>query len=187
MSHVPPGVRCSLTCVLLVAVAGCGEQQAGAGSGRAGEPITTGLVADLQKSGFQVNPGYATLYTEQDCKDATYPKLKNCLLNNPAAPYVSPVVKTWPDEYVDPATVNAFGRTRSGYSATYRLDPRDAIVLYGKMPPPGRYMSLQSWEFSRRGQWKTSDAPDGRRSAGQIGHRRQPGTPQKKGDVNCHL
>lgn len=68
-----------------------------------------------------------------------------------------PVVKTWPNEYVDPATVNVFGRTRPGYTTTYRLDPRDAIVLYGKMPPPGRYMGLQTWEFSRRGQWKASD------------------------------
>ena len=44
-----------------------------------------------------------------------------------------------PDEFVDAATVNAFGRTRRGYSATYRLDPREAIIVLGELPPPGRY------------------------------------------------
>lgn len=83
--------------------------------------------------------------------------LKNCFANNPAAPYVTPVVKTWPGEYVNPAAVNAFGRTRPGYTTTYRLDPRDAIVMYGKMPPPGRYMGLQTWEFSQHGRWKARD------------------------------
>jgi hypothetical protein len=79
--------------------------------------------------------------------------LKNCLANNPAAPWVAPIVKTWPDEYVDPAAVNAVGKVPSGYTGTYRLDPRDAIVVYGEMPPPGHYMSLQTWEFSQNGRW----------------------------------
>ncbi|MGW2745410.1 hypothetical protein [Streptomyces sp. NPDC001450] len=143
--------------MMLIAASGCGRPQTGAKSGAAGDAITAGLVADLQKSGFQVNSGYPWLYTQQDCKDYTYPLLKNCLANNPAAPYVTPVVKTWPNEYVDPATVNALGRTRPGYTTTYRLDPRDAVVIYGKMPPPGRYMGLQTWEFSQWGQWKASD------------------------------
>ena len=42
--------------------------------------------------------------------------LKNCLQANPAAPYVMPVVKSWPDEYVDPAMVNAFVETDPGFS-----------------------------------------------------------------------
>lgn len=167
MGHVAPRVWYSLTCMVLLALSGCGRHQAGAGNGTSGDAFTTGLVAGLRKSGFQVNPGYARLYTQQDCKVATYPLLKNCLLNNPAAPYVAPVVKTWPNEYVDPAMVNAFGRTKPGYTTAYRLDPRDAIVLYGKMPPPGRYMGLQTWESSRRGQWKTSDYLTWERTAGR--------------------
>ncbi|MFF9166915.1 MULTISPECIES: hypothetical protein [unclassified Streptomyces] len=146
-----------LTFVILLAVAGCGQYRAGAGADPAGDTIGTRLVADLRKNGFQVSPGYPRLYTEEDCERYTYPKLHNCYANNPAAPYVVPVVKTWPGEYVDPATVNAFGPTRAGYSSTYRLDPRDALVLYGKMPPPGRYMGLQTWEFSQRGRWSDSD------------------------------
>ncbi|MGW3266412.1 hypothetical protein [Streptomyces sp. NPDC001056] len=157
MGHVAPRVWYSLMCVMLLAVAGCGRHQPGAGEDTAGDAMTTGLVADLQKNGFRVNPGYARLYTQQDCKDFTYPRMRNCYANNPAAPYVTPVVKTWPNEYVDPAVVNAFGSMRPGYTSTYRLDPRDAVVMYGKMPPPGRYMGLQTWEFSQDGHWKASD------------------------------
>jgi len=119
--------------------------------------FTERLVADLTASGFQVSQGYPKLYTMQDCIDYTYPSLKNCFLANPAAPYVTPVVKSWPDEYVDPATVNAFVETEPGYSSTYRLDPREAIVMFGEMPPPGRYMGLQTWEFSQHGKWKRQD------------------------------
>ena len=121
------------------------------------DEFTERLIRDLTEKGFQVSEGQAKPYTLQDCIDRTYPSLKNCFLANPAAPYVTPVVKTWPDEYVDPATVNAFVETDPGYSVTYRLDPREAIVMYGQMPPPGRYMGLQTWEFSEHGKWKRKD------------------------------
>jgi hypothetical protein len=121
------------------------------------DPFTKTLIDNLKQSGFQVSQGYPKLYTLQDCIDHTYPSLKNCFLANPAAPYVIPVVQSWPDEYVDPATVNAFVETEPGYSATYRLDPGEAIVMYGQMPPPGRYMGLQTWEFSEHGKWKSKD------------------------------
>lgn len=120
-------------------------------------PFTEALVRDLTASGFQVSQGVPKLYTFQDCIDHTYPSLKSCFLANPAAPYVMPVVKSWSDEYVDPAMVNAFVETEPGYSATYRLDPREAIVMFGKMPPPGRYMGLQTIEFSQPGTWKPKD------------------------------
>ncbi len=130
-------------------------------SARAAAPapddFTKALIGDLEQNGFQVSQGYPKLYTLQDCIDHTYPAFKNCFQANPAAPYVVPVVKSWPDEYVDPATVNAFVDTEHGYSATYRLDPREAIVIYGQMPPPGRYMGLQTWLFSQHGKWKTKD------------------------------
>ena len=119
--------------------------------------FTRRLVGDLRKSGFQTRRGYPHLYTFDDCQAYTYPLLKNCFGNNPAAPYVVPVVKSWPKEYVDPATVNAFGQTRRGYSTTYRLHRREAIVIHGRMPPPGRYMGLQTFEFSQQGRWKAAD------------------------------
>jgi len=116
-----------------------------------------GLIHSLKMSGFQVTQGYPKLYTFEDCIDYTYPGLKNCILANPAAPYVLPVVKFWPDEYVDPAMVNAVVETAPGYGPTYHLDPREAIVIYGKMPPPGRYLGLQTFEFSEHGKWKPKD------------------------------
>ncbi len=115
------------------------------------------LVRDLTGRGFQVSEGDVMQYTFQDCIDNTYPSLKNCFLANPAAPYVTPVVKSWPDEYVDPTMVNAFVKTEPGYSSTYRLDPREAILIFGQMPPPGRYMGLQTWAFSQHGKWKPKD------------------------------
>lgn len=169
MASIAPRVRSSLMCVMLLTAAGCGQYQdrAVSESAAAGDPITTGLVAALKKSGFQVNPGYPQLYTQEDCKHYTYPVLKNCLLNNPAAPYVTPVVKSWPTEYVDPATAAAFGPMRPGYSGTYRLEPRDALVVYGKMPPPGRYMSLQTWQFSQEGRWRAGEYRTWERTTGR--------------------
>jgi len=58
---------------------------------------------------------------------------------------------------MDPALVNAFVETDPGETVTYRLDPREAIVIYGQMPPPGRYMGLQTFEWSQHGKWKSKD------------------------------
>ncbi|WES63823.1 hypothetical protein P0L94_15290 [Microbacter sp. GSS18] len=107
------------------------------------------VIRDLEKQGYEVSVGYPLLYTQDLCDRYTYETFHNCFANNPASPYVIPVVKSWPDEYVDPSTVNGFGKTRPGYSATYRLDEREAIVILGEMPPEGRYMGLQSWVFSQ--------------------------------------
>ena len=109
--------------------------------------FTKTLVGDLAGSGLEVTQGYPRLWTMDDCSEG-YPVTFNCYGNNPASPYVVSAVKPWPEEYVDPATADAYGRTRPGYSTTYRLDPREAIVLFGTMPPPGKYMSLQSYVFT---------------------------------------
>lgn len=124
------------------------------------DPHTESLVNCLQGNGFQINDGYTMLCSTDPvttCKDYTYPALNSCLGLNPAAPYVVAVVKSWPNEYVEPLTINAFGPVRPGYSPIYRLDPREAIVIYGLMPPPGKYMGLQTWEWSQRGRWKPKD------------------------------
>jgi len=107
------------------------------------------LIRDLRGRGLEVTVGYPRLYTQADCA-SSYEVFRNCFGNNPASPYVMPVVKSWPDEYVDPAMVNGFGRTRPGYSATYRLDPREAIIVFGRMPPPARYLGLQTWMFGTK-------------------------------------
>lgn len=112
-----------------------------------GNRFTKALVDDLTGDGLEVTQGYPRLWTMEDCKDG-YPVTFNCYGNNPASPYVVSAVKPWPDEFVDPATADAYGRVRPGYSTTYRMDPREAIVFFGTMPPPGRYMGLQSYVFT---------------------------------------
>jgi hypothetical protein len=114
------------------------------------------LIGDLRGRGLEVTVGYPRVYTQADCA-SSYEVFRNCFGNNPASPYVMPVVKSWPDEYVDPAMANGFGRTRPGYSATYRLDPREAIIVFGRMPPPARYLGLQTWMFGNK--WARVIAP----------------------------
>ena len=122
--------------------------------------FTKKLVGYLRKRGFQVNPGYPLLYSKDPaatCNDYTYPALKSCFGANPVAPYVVAAVKSWSDEHVGPTPVNAFGPLRRGYTTTYRLGPREAIVIYGQMPPPGRYIGLQTYDWSQPGHWKAKD------------------------------
>jgi hypothetical protein len=137
---------------------------AGAVVNRASEPSVspsgldpTTLSGELRASGFRVNPGYPMLYAGDACATYTYPAMKSCFGNNPVSPYVIPVVKAWPNEHVGPTPANVFGPVRAGYVPTYRLGPRDAIVVYGKMPPPGKYMALQTYEWSQPGHWKAKD------------------------------
>jgi hypothetical protein len=114
------------------------------------------FIRELRSSGLEVSVGYPTLWDEADCS-YSYPVYYNCFGNNPAAPYVVPVVKLWPEEYVDPSMVNGLGRTRPGYSVTYRLDPREAIVFFGRMPPPARYIGLQTWIWTTG--WVSATSP----------------------------
>jgi hypothetical protein len=111
------------------------------------ERFTKTLVGDFGRSGFEVTRGYPHLWTMDDCEH-TYPATLNCYANNPASPYVVAAVQPWPEEFVDPTIANVYGKTKRGYSSTFRLDPREALVIFGQMPPPGRYMGLQSYVFS---------------------------------------
>jgi len=114
------------------------------------------LIGELRSNGLEISVGYPKLWTEADCT-YNYLVYHNCFGNNPAAPYVLLVVKSWPEEYVDPAMENGMVRTRPGYSATYRLDPREAIVVFGRMPPPARYMGLQTYIWTTG--WVNADPP----------------------------
>jgi hypothetical protein len=117
------------------------------GAKPASEQFTRALIGDFGRSGFEVTRGYPHLWTMDDCEH-TYPATLNCYANNPASPYVVAAVEPWPEEFVDPTTVNVYGKTKRGYSSTFRLDPREAVVIFGQMPPPGRYMGLQSYVFT---------------------------------------
>jgi Bacterial Ig-like domain (group 3) len=118
-------------------------------AGPAQANFTDALVHKLSAN-YEVATGSPRLYTNADCPD-TFAVLNNCLGNNPAAPYIIPIVPAWPDEFSDPALKNVVGETPNGYSGTYRFDPREAIVVLGTLPPPGRYMSLQTYVATNQG------------------------------------
>ncbi|MGR2754029.1 hypothetical protein [Agromyces arachidis] len=145
--------RLAYPIVALALLAGLGTSAAAAASDSGvaaqsqGDRMARQLVDDLTADGLEASRGYPRLWTMDDC-EAGYEVTFNCYGNNPASPYVLPAVAPWPDEYVDPATEGAFGRVRPGYTTTHRFDPREAVVVFGTMPPPGRYMGLQSYVFS---------------------------------------
>lgn len=118
------------------------------------ESTTRRLTDDLMQQGYEVGRGYFELYTEDDCT-YSYDVLHSCLGNNPAAPYVIPVVPSWSDEWIDPGTVGMIGPTEEGYSASYRFDPSEAMVIVAQLPPPARYFGLQTYLVSRPGEWDT--------------------------------
>ncbi len=119
--------------------------------------FTNALVGNLRGRGLEIGQGYMKLWERQDCERYNYPILRTCYGNNPVSPYVLAVVQSWKDEFVDPAAVNAYVKTRPGYSVSHRFDPREAIVIFGKLPPPGRYMGLQSYVFTTG--WLNADQP----------------------------
>lgn len=108
------------------------------------------LTHSLEWRGYDVLRGYFKLMTTEDCK-LSYEVMHTCYANNPAAPYVIPIVPPWPDEWVDPATVGALGLTVDGYNGSYRLDPREALVIVAKMPPPASFFSEKTYLFTRAG------------------------------------
>ena len=115
------------------------------------------FVALLEKRGFEVAGGYFQMWGIETCPES-YALMGTCYFNNPAAPYISPVVLHWPDEFVDPATQGAFGATEPGYGISFRFDPNEAIVIFGFLPPEAAYFGLQSYLFTRKGAYETDNA-----------------------------
>lgn len=112
------------------------------------------LTNELTAQGFQVSRGYFKLWTSDDCS-YTFERMGMCYGNNPAAPYVMFAVPPWPEEFVDPVASNLWGPSYPGYIDVYRLDPREAIIILGQLPPPGAFFSEQTWLFSRQGTYNT--------------------------------
>jgi hypothetical protein len=120
--------------------------------------IAARLASDLARKQYDVAQGYVKLYTQADCAKS-YEIMKSCYANNPAAPYILPVVPSWPEEYFDPNTWGAFGETDEGNDVLYRLDPREAIVVFGVTPPPAKYFGIQTYVFSQEGSFDKSSEP----------------------------
>jgi hypothetical protein len=114
------------------------------------------LTAGLEKRGFEVGQGYFHLWGIEQCPES-FALMGSCYFNNPTAPYVFPTVPYWPDEFVDLATMGAFGETEPGYGTTFRFDPNEAIVIFGYLPPEAAYFGLQSYLFTRKGSYETDN------------------------------
>ena len=114
------------------------------------------FTAELKKDGFEVAHGYFQMWRIEDCPKF-FDVMGTCYFNNPTAPYVMSVLPFWPDEYIDPATKNAFGSTKEGYSTSFRFDPNEAIVIFGFLPPKAVYFGLQSYLFTRKDAYKTDN------------------------------
>ena len=112
---------------------------------------------ELSSRGFAVASGYFRLYTREDCQ-YSYPVMHTCYGNNPAAPYVTFAVPPWPEEHVAPSLHEAFGQTREDFSTTFRFDPREALVIFGQLPPPAAYFGMQTYLFTRSGTIYTQSA-----------------------------
>lgn len=83
------------------------------------EQTTDCVIEALTSRGFEVSRGYFRLYTQDDC-EISFPVMRSCYGNNPAAPYVTFAVEPWPEEFLDQATENAIGQVRVGYTGTFR-------------------------------------------------------------------
>jgi len=114
------------------------------------------FVADLRKGGFEVAQGGFQLWRIEDCPQS-FEVMGTCYFNNPSAPYVMAVVPYWWNEYVDPATQGAFGQTSPGYGTSFRFDPKEAIVIFGWLPPKAAYFGIQSYLFTRKGDYQTEN------------------------------
>ena len=148
---------------LLVLLMVCGTLPASAGRAMPEEkaPAETGISTDLfmahlEQRGFEVAEGYFQLWGIEQCPEA-YALMGTCYFNNPAAPYVFPAVPHWPEEFVDPATQGAFGGVEPGYGTVFRFDPNEAIVIFGFLPPEAAYFGIQSYLFTRKGEYETDN------------------------------
>jgi hypothetical protein len=122
------------------------------------------LMHDLTKKGFEVSRGYFKLWTVDDC-EYTEKKVGVCYGNNPAAPYVVSTVLPWPEEYWEEDTddpyygrSNIWGVSDEGYIDVYRFDSREAIIIFGKLPPQAAFFSEQTWAFTRQGDFNKDSA-----------------------------
>jgi hypothetical protein len=114
------------------------------------------VTRELAAKGYEVKRGYWTLWGTEQCK-FTIHVLERCFGPNPTAPYALPFVPAWRDEFVDPSLHNVFGAELRGYSPIYRLGEREALVVLGVLPPPGAYLGLQTYVFTREGRINEGD------------------------------
>jgi hypothetical protein len=112
------------------------------------EEMVHRLRADLESSGYATARGYWSLWEVEDCK-ATIQAVGFCYGNNPTAPYVVAFLPRWKDEHVDQELHHAFLKGQRNMSSIFRLDDREALVVLAELPPPARYLGMQTSVFTR--------------------------------------
>jgi hypothetical protein len=113
------------------------------------EQVARQVTGELAGSGYEVQRGYWALWGSDQCK-YTVQVLGRCFGPNPTAPYAMAFLPSWRDEYVDKTLHNVFGPERRGYSPIFRLHETEALVIMAEMPPPGAYLGLQTYVFTRQ-------------------------------------
>ena len=126
-------------------------------------PDVAAVRTALEKRGFEVMEGDFHMWGREDCP-ASFELMETCYFNNPTSPYNWVIVPPWPEEFTDPATEAAVGLSTlvpgpSGEAsgAIYRFDPNEAILVFGELPPQASFFSLQSYQFSRVGDYSTDN------------------------------
>ena len=104
----------------------------------------------LNAAGYDVAEGKAHLWDVGGC-DLVVPAFGNCFGNNPAAPYIVPIVPHREGEVYDYGASMQWGRNAQGdpLYATYRLREDEAILMFGNMPPEGAYLGYETFLFTR--------------------------------------
>lgn len=126
-------------------------------------PDVAAVRSALEKRGFEVAEGDFHLWGRDECP-ASFELMGTCFFNNPTSPYNMVILPPWPEEFTDPATEAAAGistqvpgPTGEGSGAIYRFDPNEAILVFGELPPQAAFFSLQSYQFSRVGDYSTDN------------------------------
>ncbi|MCB0405065.1 MAG: hypothetical protein KDD51_09780 [Bdellovibrionales bacterium] len=105
----------------------------------------------LEANSHEVREGGFSVIGNEDCA-GLIKVFGNCFGNNPAAPYLVPLIPRHPKEYIDPFyhTELFLGETQNK-SMSYRLREDEAIVTIGITPPKAAYFGAQTYNFTRAG------------------------------------
>jgi hypothetical protein len=120
------------------------------------ETVVRKVSGELAANGYEVQRGYWALWGSDQCK-YTVRVLGRCFGPNPTAPYALPFLPSWRDEYVDKTLHNVFGPARRGFSPIFRLAETEALVIMAELPPPGSYLGLQTYVFTRQAKINEDD------------------------------
>lgn len=108
----------------------------------------------LENAGYVTKEGKPFLFGPDMCS-AVIPAFGSCFGNNPAAPYIIPIVPHDPEELYEygPSMqweeIEGENGEMVDLYGTFRLKPDEAVVMFGCMPPEAAYLGFEAYAFSR--------------------------------------